>query len=196
MNQYKCYYLIRVITTTVFGAFLGGAFLIAQPYAVEIFDILLIAMGLLTAVMNLPSCLYSLFHVRHRGEWINLVVSAVAVAFGVLLMLIRRDVILLVLGVMSFLLPFVRVILVEEKRKRLKREAPMILFGAFMVFVSLIELEETVFFWGGIFLLTLSVLYLLWGLLTLRIRLAVLGELEEERRELIRKQEQGEESIE
>ena len=191
MNEYKRYYLMRVITTTVFCVLLGIAFLIAEPYAVEIFDVLLIAMGLLTAIMNLPSCLYSLLHIRHRGEWINLLVSAVAVIFGVLLMLIRRDVILLVLGIMSFLLPLIRVMLVEEKWKRLKREVPMILFGAFMVCVSLIELEEAVFFWGGILLLTLAVLYLLWGLLTLRMRLAVLKELEEERKELINSQEKS-----
>ena len=63
MNAYKKYYLMRIGMTTLFGAALGALLLIVRPYAVEVFDVLLIAMGLMTVVMNLPSCLYSLFHV-------------------------------------------------------------------------------------------------------------------------------------
>ncbi|MBQ8356377.1 MAG: hypothetical protein IJX39_01055 [Clostridia bacterium] len=183
MNAYKKYYLMRIGMTTLFGVALGVLFLLAEPYAVEIFDILLIAVGLMTAVMNLPSCLYSLFHIRKRGEWISFVVSVAAVVFGVLLMLIRRDVILMVLGIFSVVFPIVRVVLVEEHKKRFKRELPMIFFGLFMVFVSLAQVEETVFFICGIAALIISALYLIVSLITLRIRLSVLAEYEREEKE-------------
>ena len=183
MNAYKKYYLMRIGMTTLFGVALGVLFLLAEPYAVEIFDILLIAVGLMTAVMNLPSCLYSLFHIRKRGEWISFVVSVAAVVFGVHLMLIRRDVILMVLGIFSVVFPIVRVVLVEEHKKRFKRELPMIFFGLFMVFVSLAQVEETVFFICGIAALIISALYLIVSLITLRIRLSVLAEYEREEKE-------------
>ena len=180
MNAYKKYYLMRIGMTTLFGVLLGVLFLIARPYAVEVFDVLLIAMGLMTAVLNLPPCLYSLFHIKCRGEWIHLLISAAAIAFGVLLTLIRRDDVLMVLGIFSITLPIVRTLLVNEHKKRLKRELPLIFFGILMVIVSLMQVEETVFFICGVVALAISALYLLVSLITLRIRLAVLAALEAE----------------
>lgn len=175
-KTYKKYYLIRILLTALFGMAVGVLFLILEPYAAEIFDVLLIAVGLMTAVMNLPPCLFSLFHIRHKGEWINFAVSLVAIGFGVLLMLVRRDSILLVLGIFSVVLPMVRVVLVQERAKRFKRELPMILFGVLMVVISLLQVEETVFFVGGLILLGVSALYLLWSLAILRFRLAALAD--------------------
>ena len=180
MNAYKKYCLMRIIITTLFGAALGALFLIVQPYAAEIFDVLLIAMGLMTAVMNLPSCLYSLFHIKCRGEWIHFLISAAAILFGVMLMLIRRDEILLFLGIFSVMLPIVRVALINEHKKRLKRELPLILFGLLMVAISLMQVEETVFFICGIAALAMTGLYLIVSLVTLRIRLSLLAEMEQE----------------
>lgn len=182
MKEFKKYYLMRVGATALFGALIGVLFLVGEPYAVEIFDILLIAMGLMTAVMNLPALCYSLFHIKRRGEWISLVVSAVAVVFGILLMLIRRDVILLLLGIVSVALPILRICLVSEHKKRFKREIPMILFGLFMVFVSLTQVEELVFFICSMIAFGVSALYLLWGLLTLKPRLEAYAEWEEEQK--------------
>ena len=179
MEQYKAYkkyYLIRIILTALFGAVLGVLFLMLEPYAAEVFDVLLIAVGLMTAVMNLPACLSSLFHVKRRGEWISLLVSLIAIGFGVLLMLVRRDSVLLALGVFSLLLPILRTALVQERMKHFKREVPMILFGALMVLISLLQVEETVFFVGGLAILGLSALYLLWSLVVLRVRLAAIKE--------------------
>jgi hypothetical protein len=179
MDQYKAYkkyYLIRIILTALFGAALGAVLLVLEPYAAEVFDILLIAVGLMTAVFNLPACLFSLLHVKRKGEWINLAVSLLAIGFGVLLMLVRRDSILLVLGIFSLVLPVVRTSLVQERWKHLKRELPMILFGALTVLISLLQVEETVFFVGGLVILGLSALYLLWSLVLLHFRLAAVRE--------------------
>lgn len=181
MKAYKTYYLMRVGATTLFGVLLGVLFLLGEPYAVEVFDILLIAMGLMTVVMNAPAFIFSLFHIKRRGEWISLLISAVAIAFGVLLALIRRDVILLVLGIFSVVLPVVRVLLVTERKKRLKREIPMILFGLFMVFVSVTQLEELVFFICSMAAFGFADVYLIWGLITLRFRLAAIAEWEAEK---------------
>ena len=180
MKEFKKYYLMRVAVTTLFGALVGGLFLLAEPYAVEIFDILLIAMGLMTAVMNLPSFLFSLFHVRRRGEWISLAVSLLAIVFGVLLTLVRRDVILLLLGVFSVVFPILRICLVAERKKRLVREIPLIAFGLLMVLISVLQVEELVFFVCAMIAFGITALYLLWSLLTLKPRLAAYAAWEAE----------------
>jgi hypothetical protein len=180
MKEFKKYYLMRVAVTTLFGALVGGLFLLAEPYAVEIFDILLIAMGLMTAVMNLPAFLFSLFHVRRRGEWISLVVSLVAIVFGVLLTLVRRDVILLLLGVFSVVFPVLRICLVAERKKRFVREIPLIAFGLLMVLISVLQVEELVFFVCAMIAFGITALYLLWSLLTLKPRLAAYAAWEAE----------------
>ena len=171
MKEYKKYYLMRVAITTLFGALVGGLFLLGEPYAVEIFDVLLIAIGLMTAVMNLPAFFFSLLHFKRKGEWISLTVSLIAIVFGVLLTLVRRDVILLVLGVFSVAFPILRVCLVAEHKKRLIREIPMMLFGILMVMVSVLQVEELVFFICAMIAFGISALYLLWSLLTLKPRL-------------------------
>jgi hypothetical protein len=180
MKEFKKYYLMRVAVTTLFGALVGGLFLLAEPYAVEIFDILLIAMGLMTAIMNLPAFLFSLFHVKRRGAWISLVVSLVAIVFGVLLTLVRRDVILLLLGVFSVVFPILRICLVAERKKRLVREIPLIAFGLLMVLISVLQVEELVFFVCAMIAFGITALYLLWSLLTLKPRLAAYAAWEAE----------------
>lgn len=172
MNSFKKYYLFRILLTTIFCAALGVLFLLAEPYADEIFDIILIAMGLMTVVMNLPPMVCSLFRIKRRGEWISFVISLVAVAFGVVVTLVQRDVLLLVLGLYSVVMPAVRVLLVAERKKQLKRELPNILFGLFMVFVSVAEIEDLIFLVCGIGMLAIAVLYLLWGLITMKLRSA------------------------
>ena len=180
MKSYKKYYLTRVIVTTLFCAAFGILFFLAKPYAEEIFDILLIAMGLMTVVMNLPTFVSSLFHVKRRGEWISLLISGVAIVFGVLLVLLRRDVLILMVGIYSVIFPVVRICLVAERKKQLKRELPKILFGLFMVLVSFAEIEEMVFTVCGIAMLAIAALYLLWGLLTMKARFAAYDEYLEE----------------
>ncbi len=173
MVSFKKYYLIRILLTALVTGAIGAAFLIAEPYADEIFDILLIAMGLLTVVMNLPAFVFSLFHVKRRGEWISLLISAVAIIFGVTVTLVQRDVLLLVLGIYCIVFPAVRMFLVAERLKQLKRELPNILFGLFMVFVSLAEIESLIFTVCGFAVIGMAVLYLLWGLITMKFRFAV-----------------------
>lgn len=172
MAPYKKYYLIRILVTTLFGLGLGILFFVAEPYAGEIFDILLIAMGLLTVIMNLPAFIFSLFHIRRRGEWISLLISSVAIVFGIVLTLIQREVLLLVLGLYSVIFPAVRVFLVYDRKQQLKRELPSILFGLFMVFVSIAEIEELILTVCGIAVMSVTGLYLLWALITMKFRFA------------------------
>ena len=183
MKEWKRYYLIRIVLTTLFGMGLGAMFLVFRRYAVDAFDILLIAAGLLTVVINLPRAITSRVRVRERGEWINLCLCAASIGFGVALMLLRRDGLLLVLGIFSIVLPALRIALVEHRGAQFKKEMPVALFGIFMILVSFAEMEETVFTVLGFAALIFSALYLLVGLLAMHWRFATYEQKEKDKTE-------------
>ncbi len=173
---FKKYYMLRIVTTTVFGVLLALALFFLAPYATEVFDILVIATGLLTAVMNLPALFLALRFIRRRGEWVNFVMSLLAILLGIALMLLQRSFLLLLIGVYSLVLPLVRIFLVSERKMQLKKEVPHFITGGVMLVIFLAEGEAIVLRWGALLFLVLSVLYFLRGILTLYFRFSASGE--------------------
>jgi cell division protein FtsW (lipid II flippase) len=92
----------------------------------------------------------------------------------------RKNVILLLLGVFSVVFPILRICLVAERKKRLVREIPLIAFGLLMVLISVLQVEELVFFVCAMIAFGITALYLLWSLLTLKPRLAAYAAWEAE----------------
>ena len=166
MKQYKVYYFLRLGVSALFGAFLGLVLLWLSPYAREVFDILVIAMGLLTAVLNLPSLLVAMKGIGKRGEWVNLLMALSSIVLGMLLMLLQTEFLLLLLGVYSLLLPLIRILLVENHAQRLKREIPRFLVGLVMVTIFLLDAEAVVLRWGAYVAFGMTALYLLGGLIS------------------------------
>ena len=176
MRSYKRFYITRMVLSLFTGVLIGVLFLIAKEYAGEVFDVLLIAVGLTTFALNFFLFFCSLLRIKQKGEWISLALSLAAMVLGVLLMLLRGDGILLALGAFTILLPLVRVLLVEDHKQCLKRETPKIVFGVLIIVISLIRAEELVFLIGAIAVFAASVLYFLWGMLSMRLRLAAVEE--------------------
>lgn len=170
MNVFKRFYLIRFLLTVLLGAALGVFFLLMSPYASEFFDILIIAMGLLTAVFNLPGVCFSILRIRERGEWVNLLLSAGAVTLGILLMFLRRTVLLVLLGIYSVCFPLLRVLLVRDRKKQIIRELPVILSGLAMILIFLTRSEHIVMRVLAIGCFAMTGFYLVYGLLVLHFR--------------------------
>ena len=168
MEGYKKYYILRLVISALFGASLGALLLYLAPYAREVFDILVIAMGLLTAVLNLPALLFAIKNIRARGEWLNLLMAISSIALGMLLMLLQTEFLLLLLGIYSVVLPLIRIILVENHFARLKREIPRFLVGLVMVVIFLLDAETEVLRLGAFVTFGISFIYLIWGLITFR----------------------------
>ena len=165
MNKYKVYYFLRLIVSTLFGASLGLLLLWLSPYATEVFDILVIAMGLLTTVFNIPSLLIAVKNIKNKGEWMNFLMALSSIFLGLLLMLLQSDFLLLLLGIYSVLLPLIRIMLVENHMVRLKRELPRFLTGVIMVTIFLLDAEATVLRFGAYIVFGCTALYLLCGLI-------------------------------
>ncbi|MBQ3483608.1 MAG: hypothetical protein IJA78_05470 [Clostridia bacterium] len=171
MKAYKRYFLMRVVVSALFGVACGVLLLLMRPYAEEIFDVLLIAMGLLTAVINLPAFFLALRSIHRRGEWINLTVAILSILLGVALTLLKGDALIILLVLFAAVLPLARIVLVTAHARQLRRELPRIALGGAMLFFLLAELEEWVFLVGAIALFALSALYLVHGILTLIFRI-------------------------
>lgn len=181
MRRIKIYFVLRVLLSAAILATLGAFILWSGAYAKEVFDVLLIAMGLFGIVGNLPYFLLSLRAVvsHTRWEWINLIVSLVGMLLGVSLMLLQRSsaVMPVLLVIYGAVLPVCRMLLVSERAKQLRLELPKIFFGVFVFAVTLTESEDMMFLVLGIICITFAVLYLLGQLLTMRARFSPYEEL-------------------
>lgn len=169
MKRIKIYYVLRLVLSAAFGIAVGLGVLWADAYSVEIFDILLIALGVITVGFNLPALVLSVIALlkKKKWEWINVALALVSIAFGVSFMLISRNspaFMYLLLGYIA-VVPFVRILLVDERAKQFRLEIPKILFGVFMIVVTLTKSEDTMFFVLAICVIAISVIYLIKGLL-------------------------------
>lgn len=170
MNVFKRYYLIRLLVTVLFGTAFGVFFLVMSPYAAEFFDILVIAMGLLTAVLNLPGVCFGIVRIREKGAWVNLLLSVGAVTLGILLMFLHRTVLLVLLGIYSVCFPLLRVFLVRERKKQFVRELPVIFSGLAMILIFLTRSEHIIMRVLAICCFIVTALYLIYGFLVLHFR--------------------------
>ncbi len=172
MTKFKVYYVMRVVLSTLALVAFGGLVLWADAYAAEVFDVLLIAMGLLSVLTNLPPFILSLRAVakKARWEWINMVVSVMGIALGVCLALLRRGSLLLtvLLVIYALVLPVIRMLLVEKRKQQLIREFPKSCMGLFLLIITVLEAESEIFHAFGFAILVIAALYLLIKLLTMR----------------------------
>lgn len=161
-KRWKIYFWARAAVSSLFGAGVGVACLMLRPYAREVFDILVIAMGLLTVIMHLPLLVKSFARLKTKKGVISFCVALGAVLLGVALMLLRRKFLLVLLGAYSIVFPLLRIAFASDHRLQLRREAPCILAGLVMLAVFLFEAEALVFLVGAIVAFVLTGLYLFW----------------------------------
>ena len=170
MKRAKIYYVLRVLLSAFGGVALGIFVLWADAYAVEVFDVLLIAMGLLVAVFNIPDIVLSVIGLakKRRAAWLPLLPAVLSIVFGVIFMFITRTspYLPVLLGIYIILLPLARVLLVSSI-KRIAQELPKILCGAFLLMVTMTKSEDTMFWVFGIGIFVVSGLYLVMKLMAL-----------------------------
>ena len=169
MKRVKIYYVLRLLLSALFGVVLGMAILWADSYAVEVFDILFIALGVIAVLFNLPSFVLSVRAIakKKKWEWINLVIALVCMGFGVSFLLVLRTAPAFPFVLLSYIVivPVARIILVSERVKQLFLELPKVMFGCFLLVVTATKSEDRMFLVLGISIMVLSALYLAKGFL-------------------------------
>ena len=168
MSLAKKYYLMRVIVSVLFGVALGVFFLLLAPFGRELFDILVIAIGIFTVLINLPPLFISLRHIKRRGEWIALVISLASAVLGVLFVFLTDDFLPWLFLFYSLLLPIVRVLLVQSRGRQIRHELAHLVIGVFMMLVYYSDAESYVLRYGGIAAFVIAGIYLIVGILSLR----------------------------
>ena len=164
MKRMKFYYVLRVLLSALGGVAVGGFVLWADAYAVEVFDVLLIATGVLTVAFDLPALAFSLRAVlkKKKREWVGLVLSAASIGLGICFALIPRTYAVLPLLLFFYVLPIPlgRIRAAEKRGKQARLELPKIAFGALLWIVTTTKSEDVMFWLLGGGLLVGSVLYL------------------------------------
>lgn len=168
MKKYKAYYIMRLLVSVLCAAGFGVLLFFLTPYATEVFDVLVIALGLLTAVMNLPDLFISLRNIRRPGEPVNLALSLLAALLGVALMLLDTDYLLLLIAVYAVVLPLLRIALIDERLAQLRRELPRFFTGLVIVLIYLAGVEGYVLNAAALLVLVAALIYLLYGLVKMR----------------------------
>ena len=167
MKRIKIYYVLRLLISALFGVAFGLGVLWADAYAVEVFDVLLIALGVISVLFNLPSLALSLRAVvsKKKWEWINLGMALISVAFGTTFLLITRNSPVLPYVMLAYVIvvPLARIALISERAKQFRLELPKILFGLFLLAVTATKTEDTMFGVLGIASIAISALYLIKG---------------------------------
>ena len=176
MQSIKVYFFLKTLLSALFGVGVGLFLLMLAPYAAELFDIMVIAIGLLTVVMNVPALLLAMRNISRKGEWVNLTMVIFSIALGIALMLLRSDFLLVLIAIYAIVLPLVRVLLVEDRLRQLKREMLPFMTGLVVVLVFLAEAEALILRYGGIAAMVVSGIYFLHGLLALKFRFSALEE--------------------
>ena len=170
MKALKVYYFLKILISTLFGVAVGLLLLALAPYAAELFEILVIAIGLLTMVMNIPALFLALKNIRARGEWVNLLIALLSITIGVLLMLLKSDFLIVLILLYAVVLPLVRIILAEQHVRQCRHEMLPFLTGVTVLVVFLAEAEALVLRYGALAVFVITALYFLHGLLVLRFR--------------------------
>ena len=187
MRRTKIYYVLRAVLGAAVGVLFGCLALLSRSYAEEAFDILLIAMGLISILINLPALPASVRGIfkKERLEWVTLVLSLLGIAGGVFLLFINRssEMLPILLLMYAAVLPFLRVIHVEEHSKQLIQELPKTALGGFMLLVSLFEAEYFMFWAFGIACLAIGALYFAIRMLTMRAYFRALEQEAQEKQE-------------
>ena len=170
MNAYNRYFLMRMLLSCAFGAACGVLLLAARPFAREVFDISIIAIGLMTALLNLPALSLALRDLRRKGEWINFLVALLSILLGVSLMLLDGTARTVFLVLFAAVFPAARTVLVADHKRQLLRELPRILLGTVLLVLLFAELEDWVFLVGAILSFAWAALCMLYGVIVLWLR--------------------------
>ena len=174
MKRIKIYYVLRLLLSGLFGVAVGIGILWADAYAVEVFDVLLIAYGVMAVLFNLPTLVLSLRAIagKAKWEWINLTLALVSIGFGACFALISRSSPTLPFVLLAYIVivPIARTVLVSERAKQIKLELPKVLFGLFLLAVSATKTEDAMFLVLGIAVIVISALYLAKGFLEMPVK--------------------------
>ncbi len=168
MSTAKKYFFMRVMISTLFGIGVGVLLLLLAPFGRELFDILVIAIGIFTLFINLPPLVVACRHIKRHAEWISLTVSLISCLLGIGFIFLTDGFLPWLFLLYSLILPIVRIVLVGQRKRQIKHELVHFVVGGFMLLVFYSRSESYILRYGGIAAFVIAGIYLVVGILSLR----------------------------
>jgi len=126
-----------------------------------------IVFGVLTLISAIPALITSLIHREEKGYLLNIIFSAISVVFGIVLIFWHNEIAMIVLGAYMLIFPLIRILVSDAKAKQLRRELPRMILGAVMILVGPGTVIDILFRVAGWVVIVLTLLYVLFGILSL-----------------------------
>lgn len=132
--------LAEIIISLVFGLIFGGLVLfLATLGASAIIKWVLIITGIVIIITNIAPFIRGIVDLVHKekGGLFDIIVSAIAIALGVVMMVFQNEivstVITVLLAVYLIVLPIIRIVIAPSKKEQLSKEWLKILIGAVLI---------------------------------------------------------------
>ena len=132
--------LAEIIISLVFGLIFGGLLLfLASLGADTIIKWVLIIAGIIIVATNIAPLIRGIVNLVHRekGGLFDVIVSGIAIALGVLLIIKHGGMLALIVNVLLavylIVLPIIRIIIAPSKKEQLSKEWLRILIGAILI---------------------------------------------------------------
>lgn len=130
--------LAEIIISLVFGLLFGALVLfLATLGADTIIKWVLIVTGIIIAVTNIAPLIRGIVNIKEKGGIFDVIVSAVAIALGVVMAVFQNEiistVITVLLAIYLIVLPVIRIITAASWKEQLAKEWLRILIGAILI---------------------------------------------------------------
>ena len=166
LNNVKRSALTGALIYTAFGV-LAGLLLLLIPTSFLLWLVFVI-MGIVTVVSNIPGVIMGLVSINRPSGILMLILSALSVAFGVMMIFWHEDVLMIVVGIYMLLLPILSVILAKDHGAQFKAELPKMIIGLVLVILGPAGTVDVLFDVAGWVVIALSIVYLVTVLLGVR----------------------------
>lgn len=124
--------------------------------------LLFFVMGILVMLISIITFFSLLSSRRTKAGKIGLITTAVMWSAGFFMLFWHKNFLLIIVGIIMIAQPILAILNAPDRRARLKKEAPKLIFGAVLILLGPTNVFGYLFDIAGALLILLSILYILW----------------------------------
>ena len=156
--------LVAVLITALIGVAIGAVLLwiVNAGLVGKTLYILFIVLGIITVISTLPGFITSIQNVKQKYGVLNLVLTSVSMALG-LLMIFAQQYIAWLVAVYLLVFPIIRIVLAKDRFAQTRTEAPLLILGILVLVLGIGGATSLVFQIAAWVMIALSALYAVVG---------------------------------
>lgn len=146
-----------LVTVASIGLLVGVLFLVLR--AELLLKIVSVVLGIVTLLSAVPDLVSGLIHISTRYGVISFVLALITGVIGVVLIFSHETLVFVLLGIFLILLPVLKLIFADDRRRMLRRALPQILLGVVLLLVGPATVLNLLFDVLGIAVILLTAIY-------------------------------------